>query len=239
MEKNKSTKILGILLAIAVVVIGVMSFFIYKLSTEKAEEKEKVANSNNQVANLEGTVGELQGKIDAIANIINSNNTNDNSNTQIMLSSKQQEELFEKITKNKVVLQEMVLSKDFSKKEFSDNEILKILPVLDTDNNFSILNTQEGDKAQITVENVQKLAQKFFGKNLDVNNLNGKSQDGMISVEVASGYGIVNYELVSIETKNDNNYCITFKYIEDNKEETYKLTIRYENGNITYISLEK
>ncbi len=239
MEKNKSTKILGILLAVAVIVIGVMSFFIYKLSTEKAEEKEKVANSNNQVANLEGTVEDLQGKIDAIVNIINSNNTNDNGNTQTKLSSNQQEELFEKITKNKVVLQEMVLSKDFSKKEFSDNEILKILPVLDTDNNFIISNTQEGDKAQITVENVQKLAQKFFGKNLDVNNLNGKSQDGMISVEISSGYGIVNYELVSIETKNDNNYCITFKYIEDNKQETYKLTISYENENIIYISLEK
>lgn len=78
MGKNKSTKILGILLAVAVIVIGVMSFFIYKLSTEKAEEKEKVANSNNQVANLEGTVEDLQGKIDAIANIINTNNTTSN-----------------------------------------------------------------------------------------------------------------------------------------------------------------
>lgn len=82
MGKNKSTKILGILLAVAVIVIGVMSFFIYKLSTEKAAETGKSADLNNQVGNLEGTVGELQGKLDAIANIINSSNDSVNNTTE-------------------------------------------------------------------------------------------------------------------------------------------------------------
>ena len=79
MEKKKKISVQTILLIIAVIIIGVMAFFIYKLSTEKAEEKEKVANSNNQVSSLESTVEDLQGKLDTIANIINSNNTTSNS----------------------------------------------------------------------------------------------------------------------------------------------------------------
>lgn len=119
MEKNKSTKILGILLAVAVIVIGVMSFFIYRLSTEKAEEKEKVANSNNQVANLEGTVGELQGKIDAIANIINSNNTSSNTTSNTTKKTTISDNLDEIKYDFEIPMSEL------EQVNYSDNELLK------------------------------------------------------------------------------------------------------------------
>ena len=81
MEKKKKISVQTILLIVAVIIIGVMAFFIYKLSTEKAEEKENAENSNRQVGNLENTVDDLQGKLDAIANIINSNSNNTSDNT--------------------------------------------------------------------------------------------------------------------------------------------------------------
>lgn len=80
MDEKKSVKISlsTFFLVLAIIVIIIMGYFIYKLNNEKTVETEKVANLNNEVSSLQGTVNQLQGKIDNISNTINSNTSTNN-----------------------------------------------------------------------------------------------------------------------------------------------------------------
>ena len=77
MEEKKQIKVSmsGFFLAIAIIIIAVMGYFIYKISTEKKEKENQVASLNNEISSLQSSSRELQGKIDNIANTI-SNTTN-------------------------------------------------------------------------------------------------------------------------------------------------------------------
>ena len=81
MEEKKQVKISmsGFFLILAIIVIAVMGYFIYKISTEKAEKENQIANLNNEVSSLQSASRELQGKIDNIANTINSSKSANNS----------------------------------------------------------------------------------------------------------------------------------------------------------------
>ena len=63
-------------LILAIVVIIVMGFFMYKLYNEKVAATQKVDNLNNEIDTLENTVNNFQEKIDSISNTINSNTSN-------------------------------------------------------------------------------------------------------------------------------------------------------------------
>ena len=65
-------------LIIAIIVIAVMGYFMYKLYNDKVEETKKSADLQNQVNTLNGTVNDLQGKIDTISKYINSNGYEEN-----------------------------------------------------------------------------------------------------------------------------------------------------------------
>ena len=80
MEEKKQIKISvsGFFLILAIIVIVVMGYFIYKISTEKTEKENQIANLNNEVSSLQSASRELQGKIDNIANTINSTNNIEN-----------------------------------------------------------------------------------------------------------------------------------------------------------------
>ncbi len=73
MEKKEQIKVSlsTFFLIIAIIVIAVMGYFMYKLYNEKIATEEKVKSLNNQV-------NSLQEKINSISNIINSNVTNKN-----------------------------------------------------------------------------------------------------------------------------------------------------------------
>ena len=80
MEEKKVTKISlsTFFLILAVIVIFIMGYFIYKFYNEKATESKKSIELQAQVNSLNGTVGELQGKIDNISSTINSNSKIEN-----------------------------------------------------------------------------------------------------------------------------------------------------------------
>lgn len=86
MDEKKPVKInlSTFFLVLAIIVIIVMGYFIYKLNTEKTVETEKNANLNNEVSNLQSTVNSLNEKINNISNIVSSShssNENTTSNT--------------------------------------------------------------------------------------------------------------------------------------------------------------
>ncbi len=70
-KKGIKVKLITILLVIAVIVIVVMGFVIYKLSSDKASAIQKSTDLQSQVDSLSKDLGTLQGKIDDITNIIN------------------------------------------------------------------------------------------------------------------------------------------------------------------------
>ena len=85
MEEKKQMKISmsGFFLILAIIVIAVMGYFIYKISTEKTEKENQIASLNNEISTLKTSSDELQKKIDNIANTINPNNINTIVETEI------------------------------------------------------------------------------------------------------------------------------------------------------------
>lgn len=77
MEDKKVTKISlsTFLLIIAIIIIAIMGFFIYKLNSEKAIEVKKSADLQAQVSSLNSTVSNLQSKINTISETVNSSST--------------------------------------------------------------------------------------------------------------------------------------------------------------------
>lgn len=84
---------------------------------------------------------------------------------------------------------------------------------------------------------------KLFNRTIDVKSIKNddsiRIEDDNVIVEVRSGVGITDAELVSLESLEDDEYIIEFNFISGDEEETYKLTVNYDNENIMYISLEK
>lgn len=88
MEEKQGIKISlsTFFLILSILVIIVMTYYIYKLNNDKKLANDKVIELNNQVNGLESTVNNLQGTISDISNTITNANssieTNSNSNTQ-------------------------------------------------------------------------------------------------------------------------------------------------------------
>lgn len=236
MNENKNIKISlsTFFLILAIIIIIIMGYLIYKIDNEKNMAEKQVNELNDKVINLEETINNVYNTISGIT-------TNDKSNTNSNknLSEKEEKELFNKITDNKEILQEMVCNKDFSVAEFKDEEILKLLPVLDDSRYFTRVDTSEGDFAKASISDVQKIAKRYFGKEINDNVIKENLKNNEVTIEVASGYGIINYELLSVEAKGDNKYAIRFKYIAENENSTYILTITLNSDEIIYNTLEK
>lgn len=77
MEENKGNKISfsTVLLIIAVIIIAVMGYYIYKLNTDKNIEIKKSTDLQAQVSNLNSTVNSLQTKINTISETVNTPST--------------------------------------------------------------------------------------------------------------------------------------------------------------------
>ena len=110
MEENKVTKISlsTFFLIIAMIIIAVMGFFIYKLNSEKNIEIKKSADLQTQVNDLNSTVNSLQSKINTISETINTpstpvqqTNSNVSSATQTTPNTSKSDDIKYDITKKK------------------------------------------------------------------------------------------------------------------------------------------
>ncbi len=110
MEENKVTKISlsTFLLIIAMIIIAVMGFFIYKLNSEKNIEIKKSADLQTQVNDLNSTVNSLQSKMNTISETVNTpstpvqqTNSNASSATQATPNTSKSDDIKYDITKKK------------------------------------------------------------------------------------------------------------------------------------------
>ena len=236
-KSKKKLGLLTVLLFLAIIVIIIMGIFMNKIQNEKVEESKKAAELQTQVDNLNE-------KIDNISNIVNANNFTDNEKQNKELSESEKQEIFNKAVKNQTVfIDTMISNKDFGQINFSDKEMILMLP---DSSEGKIFKSYEDDgeiygKASIT--DVEKSAKKVFGKEVNVikavqNNNSIKVDNEDVMVEVRSGVGILNAKLISIESVDSNEYTINFEF-SSSSDDTYKLTVEYENGNVVYKSLEK
>ena len=253
MEEKKVTKISlsTFFLILAIIVIIIMSVFIYKLYNDKTAEVNKSNELQSQVNNLNSTINNLQGKIDSISNTSissesnTSNSSNKNEKTSKKLSDSEKKELFNKAIKEQLVLiDDMISEKDFSQKNFTDKEIILMLPDSSEGQIFSTYNDNSGFYKKASIENVEKSAKKLFNKTIDINSIqNGNSIrviNNDVIVEVRSGVGVLNAELISINSINDYENIIEFKFTSgSDTAEIYKLTVNYNQGNVIYENFEK
>ena len=209
--------------------------------------------SNDQVIeNLETKSKALEDQVERLQDIVENQNVDTTGETEITqtpkesketqskeLSETRKKELYDNIFENKALIQDMVNNKDFSVAEFTDDEILACLPNLDNSDIFT-QNLEQGDGyyAVASTEGVQNLAETYFGKTIQSKSLEKYLKDGKVQISMPTGYGIVNYELVSLDTIGDNMYELVFKYIESDSEKQYTLTFSENDGQIVYLKLQ-
>lgn len=107
MEEKKVTKISlsTFLLIIAIIIIAIMGFFIYKLNSEKTIEVKKSADLQAQVSNLNSTVSSLQSKMNTISETVNSSSTpvqsSNSSTTATTTDTSKSEDIIYEVSKKK------------------------------------------------------------------------------------------------------------------------------------------
>lgn len=239
--EGKSAKISlsTFLLIIAIIVIVVIGLIIYKFYNEKNDFSNKSSELQSQVDSLNEKIS-TQEKDKKFSNSI----SDKKSEQSKKLSDSEKQELFNKAVKdNMVFIDSMISTKDYTKKNFTDKEIILLLPDSSEDDIFSSYNDDSGFYKKASISDVEKSAKKLFNRTIDVKSIKNddsiRIEDDNVIVEVRSGVGITDAELVSLESLEDDEYIIEFNFISGDEEETYKLTVNYDNENIMYISLEK
>lgn len=248
-EKKKDKVTVRLSTAICIIVIFILIYAIVLMAYCNIQSQK----SNDQVIeNLETKSKALEEQVERLQDIVENQNVDTEEETETTqtptetketqskeLSETRKKELYDNIFENKALIQDMVNNKDFSVAEFTDNEILACLPNLDNSDIFT-QNLEQGDGyyAVASTEGVQNLAETYFGKTIQSKSLEKYLKDGKVQISMPTGYGIVNYELVSLETIGDNMYELVFKYIESDSEKQYTLTFSENDGQIVYLKLQ-
>ena len=248
-EKKKDKVTVRLSTAICIIVIFILIYAIVLMAYCNIQSQK----SNDQVIeNLETKSKALEDQVERLQDIVENQNVDTAGETETTqtpkesketqskeLSETRKKELYDNIFENKALIQDMVNNKDFSVAEFTDDEILACLPNLDNSDIFT-QNLEQGDGyyAVASTEGVQNLAETYFGKTIQSQSLEKYLKDGKVQISVPTGYGIVNYELVSLETIGDNMYELVFKYIESDSEKQYTLTFSENDGQIVYLKLQ-
>lgn len=248
-EKKKDKVTVRLSTAICIIVIFILIYAIVLMAYCNIQSQK----SNDQVIeNLETKSKALEDQVERLQDIVENQNVDTTGETETTqtptetketqskeLSETRKKELYDNIFENKALIQDMVNNKDFSVAEFTDDEILACLPNLDNSDIFT-QNLEQGDGyyAVASTEGVQNLAETYFGKTIQSKSLEKYLKDGKVQISVPTGYGIVNYELVSLDTIGDNKYELVFKYIESDSEKQYTLTFSENDGQIVYLKLQ-
>ena len=248
-EKKKDKVTVRLSTAICIIVIFILIYAIVLMAYCNIQSQK----SNDQVIeNLETKSKALEDQVERLQDIVENQNVDTTGETETTqtpkesketqskeLSETRKKELYDNIFENKALIQDMVNNKDFSVAEFTDDEILACLPNLDNSDIFT-QNLEQGDGyyAVASTEGVQNLAETYFGKTIQSKSLEKYLKDGKVQISMPTGYGIVNYELVSLDTIGDNMYELVFKYIESDSEKQYTLTFSENDGQIVYLKLQ-
>ena len=249
-EKKKDKLTVRFSTAICIIVIFILIYAIVLMAYYNIQSQK----SNDQIIeNLDTKSKALEEQVERLQNIVENQNVDKQGETETTqpatetketqskeLSETRKKELYDNVFENKALIQDMVNNKDFSVAEFTDHEILACLPNLDNSDIFTqSLEQGDGYYAVASTEGVQNLAETYFGRAIQSQSLEKYLKDGKVQISIPTGYGIVNYKLVSLDTIGDNMYELVFKYIESDSEKQYTLTFSENNGQIVYLKLEK
>lgn len=247
-EKKKDKVTVRLSTAICIIVIFILIYAIVLMAYCNIQSQK----SNDQVIeNLETKSKALEDQVERLQDIVENQNVDTTGETETTqtptetketqskeLSETRKKELYDNIFENKALIQDMVNNKDFSVAEFTDDEILACLLNLDNSDIFTQKYETGGYYAVASTEGVQNLAETYFGKTIQSKSLEKYLKDGKVQISIPTGYGIVNYELVSLDTIGDNKYELVFKYIESDSEKQYTLTFSENDGQIVYLKLQ-
>lgn len=253
-EEKKVTKISlsTFFLILAIIAICVMGYFIYKLNDDKENANSKITELNNKISSSQSTIDNLNTTEKNTTSI--TTNTNNKTNESVIndnnligteikekLSDTKGNDLYKKAIFSKPFLSLLIENKDSLKVEFSDEEIMKLLVEIDKEKDksglFTDTSNSNGFYVSANIDDVQKLAQKYFGRTLNIDQLKGKNGNQVV-VEVPSGFGIIVDKFVAGYEMNNGDYFLTLEQIDEESSGnlTYGLFIKYDDttGSITY-----
>ena len=215
MKEKKQVKVSmsGFFLAIAIIIIAVMGYFIYKISTEKEDKENQIASLNNEISSLQSSSRELQGKIDSIANTINTTKINEtsinNGNTK----------KYKEITNN-----------------LGEDNAFYVTEVIDNGNTYTLRGTIY-TKYTLTNNEVEELFKKGT---MEINHGNGVEKYNVKKIEdVYYLYSQKdNIQSYLLDKKDSNTYYIlrlaqmsdVWKLTNEQREITVDANIMIENG---------
>ena len=244
MEEKKLLKISVSSVIFTIVVIIVVSiiataYTFSRFYNAHIAEQTKIIKLNEAISRLENRNNEV------IADITNSNVYNEK---QVITEQKKQE-IFKKITGFEGdFLNTMIDEKDYSKVEFSDYEMVSLLPKIELEKfkkSFIENGSYVGNVATASINIIQSLANKYFHKTIILDNI--KTRDSIvfntndtISIGISEGYAKYKYDLISVISNEQDRYDVTFKCTkEDNTINEYTLSIKYTDTEINFLSLKR
>lgn len=244
MEEKKLLKISVSSVIFTIVVIIVVSiiataYTFSRFYNAHIAEQTKIIKLNEAISRLENRNN------DVIADITNSNIYNQK---QVITEQKKQE-IFKKLNGFEGdFLNTMIDEKDYNKAKFSDYEMVRLLPKLELDKfkkSFIENGSYVGSVATASINVIQSLANKYFHKTITLDNINTKASivfnsDDTISIGIGEGYAKYKYDLISIDSIDQDKYDVTFKCTkDDNTINQYILNIKYTDTEINFLSLKR
>ena len=233
-----SSVVFAMIVIIAVSIIATAYTFSRFYDAQIAEQI-KIIKLNEAINRLENRNNEV------IADITNSNVYDQRK----VITEEKKQEIFKKINGFEGdFLNTMIDEKDYSKAEFSDYEIISLLPKMELNKfkkSFVENNTYAGDVATASINVIQSLANKYFHKTITLDNVKVQDSiifnaDDTISIGIGEGYAEYKYELISINSMEEDKYDVIFKCIkEDNTANNYVLNIKYTDTEVNFLSLKK
>lgn len=234
MDEKKSIKISlsTFFLILAVIVIIIMGYFIFKISKENSTDKEKITELNQKVTNLENSKSELQEKT---KNILETKNASNTTNTE----KKENESFTDETVKNAISnYLELKASAECSSLETT----LEAKGLLSFD--FSKYTTLDNGKMKTNIKfsdyknaMLNYISESEFEKNwtstLDYEN----SNDGYLVIP--NGGGDLHPYIIKSITKNDNSsYSVQTTFSGDNNYENFVFTVKSYNNKCVINSVE-
>ncbi len=227
------------MVVIIVVSIIATAYTFSRFYAAQIAEQIKIIRLNEAISRLENR------NDDVIAEITNSNVYNQRK----VITEEKKQEIFKRINGfEKDFLNTMIDKKDYSKAEFSDYEIISLLPKMELNKfkkSFVENNTYAGNVATASTNVIQSLANKYFHKTITLDNIKTQNSiifnfDDTISIGIGEGYAEYKYELISINSMVEDKYDIIFKCTkEDNTVNNYILNIKYTDTEVNFLSLKK
>lgn len=237
-KKNIKISLSSFFLIIAIIIILIMGYAIYRLYAKKSVAETQVDNLNSKIESLESQVDGLQTTINSVSAAI-SNGTNSNTSNVNQSSNTNNTTDTEAInTKCKTTLDKYLNLIGTS--EGSPENLLVELNLLTTDKFEKLKNNSNENyiKTSVKYEDLKNamldyVTEDFFETNFEKND-NYKNSNGYVSVINGGGSGI-SYTIKNFELKSKSNniykYNVTYTYEPSNGEtKTLSATFTYLNG---------